>query len=129
MYINRPRLLSNETSDFQIVPYRRVMNLGEAALRSFFIRRLNRPVRVDTATGFILEQDALEIEAGATESLRATLLAKPKASGVQFVLSRVDNILATKTLMGTARILPLAYPEYIQLTIGFYNPALTALAA
>jgi hypothetical protein len=95
----------------------------------YFIRRLNRPVRVDTSTGFILEADAVEIEAGATETLRAALLAKPKASGVQFILSRVDNVLATKTLTGRARVIPLAYPEFIEIEVGFYNPALATPAA
>jgi hypothetical protein len=129
VYVTRPRLLSGPTSDFQIIPYRRVMNLAEDALRMYFIRRLNRPVRVDTSTGFILEADAVEIEAGATETLRAALLAKPKASGVQFVLSRVDNVLATKTLTGRARVIPLAYPEFIEIEVGFYNPALATPAA
>lgn len=129
VYVNRPLIMSAPGSDFQLVPHRRVMNLAEIALRSYFIRRLNRPVRVDVATGFILEVDAVEIENGALQTLRSTLMAKPKASGVQFALSRTDNILSTKTLTGSARVIPLAYPEFINLTVGFYNPALTVLAA
>lgn len=128
VYITRPRLLSNETSDFQIIPYRRVLNLAEEALRSYFVRRLNKPIRVDTKTGFILEADAVEIEAGAVAVMRSVLLAKPKASDVQFVLSRVDNVLSTKTLTGIARVLPLAYPEFIELEVGFYNPAIATAA-
>jgi hypothetical protein len=128
VYITRPRLLSNETSDFQIIPYRRVLNLAEEALRSYFIRRLNKPIRVDTATGFILEADAVEIEGGALAVMRSVLLAKPKASDVQFSLSRIDNVLSTKTLTGVARVLPLAYPEFIELEVGFYNPAIATAA-
>jgi len=128
VYITRPRLLSNETSDFQIIPYRRVLNLAEEALRSYFIRRLNKPIRVDTATGFILEADAVEIEGGAVAVMRSVLLAKPKASDVQFSLSRIDNVLSTKTLTGVARVLPLAYPEFIELEVGFYNPAIATAA-
>jgi len=129
VYITRPRLLSTPTSDFQIVPYRRVMNLAEGILRDYFVRRLNRPIRVDTKTGFILEADALDIEGGALAAMRAGLLAKPKASDCQFILSRYDNVLATKTLTGTARIIPLAYPEFIEIEIGFYNPAMATQAA
>lgn len=129
VYINRPLIKSAPGSDFQLVPHRRVMNLAEIALRSYFIRRLNKPVRVDATTGFILEVDALEIENGALSILRSTLLAKPKASGVQFALSRTDNLLSTKTMNGQARIIPLAYPEFINITVGYYNPALTVLAA
>jgi hypothetical protein len=128
VYVNRPRLFSAEGSDFQLVPHRRVMDLGSAALRAYFSRRLNKPVQVSKVTGFILESEAQEIEAGATAVMRAALTSKPKASGVSFALSRTDNLLSTKTLTGDARIIPLAYPEQIQLTIGFLNPALQVQA-
>jgi hypothetical protein len=129
VYVNRPRVLSAEGSDFELYPHRRVMNIALAALRQYFIRRLNRPIRVDAETGYILEADALEIEAGARAILRAALLAKPKASAVEFALSRHDNVLSTKTLTGDARIVPLGYPETISLEVGFKNPALLAQAA
>lgn len=124
VYVNRPRLYSPEGSDFQLMPHRRVLNLAHAAWRTYFMRRLNKPVRVSATTGFILEADALEIEAGALAVARGVLLAKPKASGVLFSLSRTDNLLSTKTLTGQGRVIPLAYPEFINLDVGFYNPAL-----
>lgn len=129
VYVTRPRLFSAEGSDFQLMPHRRVLNLAHAALRQYFIRRLNKPIRVDKTTGFILESEALEIEAGALSAMNSVLLAKPKASGTQFALSRTDNLLSTKTLTGTARVIPLAYPEFINLDVGFYNPALLVQAA
>ncbi len=128
VYVNRPRLFSAAGSDFELLPHRRVMNLAHAALRSFFLRRVNKPVRVDATTGFILEADALEIEAGARAAMRSALLAKPKASGIQFALSRTDNLLSTKTFTGTGRVIPLAYPEFIDLEVGFLNPALQVVA-
>lgn len=128
VYVNRPRLFSPEGSDFQLMPHRRVLNLAHGALRLYFIRRLNKPILVDKATGFILEEEALEIEAGALAVMRATLMAKPKASGVLFTLSRTDNLLSTKTLTGQARVIPLAYPEFINLDLGFFNPALQVQA-
>jgi hypothetical protein len=128
VYANRPRLFCPNGSDFDIVPNRRVMNLAHAALRLYFLRRLSKPVSVNASTGFILEPEALEIEAGARQSMASVLLAKPKASAVSFTLSRTDNILSTKTLTGDARIIPLAYPEHIQLEVGFFNPALQVTA-
>lgn len=128
VYINRPRLLSPEGSDFQLLPHRRVLNITHAALRAYFLRRLNKPVRVDRATGFILESDAREIEAGARAAMRAVLGGKPKASGWEFALSRTDNLLSTKTMTGQARVIPLAYPEFIDLEVGFMNPALAVQA-
>lgn len=124
VYVNRPRLFSPETSDFQLMPHRRVLNITHDALRAYFLLRLNKPVLVDRTTGFILESEALEIESGARAVMRAALLAKPKASGIQFTLSRTDNLLSTKTMTGQARVIPLAYPEFINLDVGFLNPAL-----
>lgn len=129
VYVNRPRMFSPSGSDFQLLPHRRVMSLGEIALRAFMIRRLNKPIRVNKATGFILESEALEIEFGARTAMADALLAKPKASEVVFALSRTDNILSTKTLTGDARITPLGYPEQINLSIGFFNPALQVQTA
>lgn len=129
VYVNRPRLFSSDTSDYQLMPHRRVMNICHEALRAYFIRRLNKAIRVNASTGFILEEEALEIEAGALAAMRSTLLAKPKASGVQFALSRTDNLLSTKTLTGQARIIPLGYPEFVSLDLGFVNPALQVQTA
>ena len=124
VYVNRPRVFSAAGSDFDIFPKRRVLNITHGVLRNYFIRRLNKPIRVDNLTGFILEADAREIESGARAAMRSVLLAKPKASGVEFTLSRTDNILSTKTLTGNARVIPLAYPEFIDLSVGFLNPEL-----
>lgn len=128
IYVNRPRVFSAAGSDFDIFPKRRVINITHEALRIYFIRRLNKPIRVSATTGFILEAEALEIESGARAAMRSVLLAKPKASAVQFTLSRTDNILSTKTLTGQARVVPLAYPEFMDLSVGFLNPALQVQA-
>jgi Protein of unknown function (DUF2586) len=124
VYVTRPRLFSPAGSDFDLMPKRRVLNLAEIALRLFFIRRLNKPILVSKTTGFILDSEALEIETGARAAMAGELLAKPKASDVIFALSRTDNILSTKTLTGQARVEPLGYPEFINLDLGFFNPAL-----
>jgi hypothetical protein len=105
-----------------------VLNLAHAALKVYFTRRLNQSILVNSSTGFILEEEALEIEAGARAVMRAVLLAKPKSSGIEFTLSRTDNLLSTKTLTGQARVIPLAYPEFINLDLGFKNPALQTQA-
>jgi hypothetical protein len=129
VYINRPRLLSPPGSDFELIPHRRVLNLTERVLRNYFILRLNKPIKVDATTGFILETEALDIEMGARAAMRSSLLAAPKASAASFVLSRTDNVLSTKTLHGTARVIPLGYPEFIDITVGYENPALITIGA
>ena len=129
IYVNRPRLFSASGSDFELVPHRRVMNLARAALRQYFVRRLSLPVLVNATTGYILEGEALEIESGAKAVMRSVLLAKPKASGIDFTLSRTDNILSTKTLTGNAGVIPVGYSEFINFDLGFRNPVLQVLAA
>lgn len=124
VYVNRPRIFAPSGSDFTITPYRRVINITTEALRLYLIRRLNRPVRVSKKTGFILEQDAVEIERGAIAVMRSLLGEAPKASGWQFVVSRTDNILSTKTLTTTGRVIPLGYPEFIDFEIGLLNPSM-----
>jgi len=124
VYITRPRLLAASGSDFDIIPRRLVLNLADEALAIYMLKRLHRPIIVAKATGKILESEARDIEAGAKAVMRARLMSKPKASDIDFVLSRVDNLLTTKTLNGDAFVLPLAYPEFINLKVGYTNPAL-----
>jgi len=126
VYINRPRILSTPTSDYQLIPHRRIINLAKTIVRSYLEERVNEEILVDSATGYILEEEALEIEAAATAQLRGALLSKPKASAVSFAVSRTDNLLSTKTMNCTCRVVPLAYPEFIEVEIGFENPALQA---
>lgn len=124
VYPTWPRIFAATGSDFQLVPFRRVMNIFCETVRDYMLRRVAKPIRVDKSTGFILEADALEIEAGVLARLRTVLLKKPKASDVSFVLSRTDNLLSTMTLTGDGRLIPLAYPKFIAITLGFNNPAL-----
>jgi hypothetical protein len=132
VYINNPNLMSATGSDFQFGQHRRVMNLGRRTLRLYFIDRLSKPVLVNSATGFILESEALEIEAGADSLMRAVLRAKPKCSGggidgkaARFCkISRTDNLLSTKTMTVQGAVIPLAYPKVINIDLGFKNPAL-----
>lgn len=129
VYVNRPRIFSAEGSDFDIMPKRRVMNLARDATRRYLQRRLNQPVLVNSTTGFILESEALEIEAGGRAALAAVLSSSPKASGWSFVVARNDNLLSTKTMTVTTRIVPLAYVEFIEESVAFENPALRVVAA
>lgn len=127
VYVNRARVFSANGSDFDLYTKRRVMNIAKATVRSFLAVRLNKPLFVNAATGFILEEEALEIESGAEAAMRSAL--NGKASGVAYVLSRTDNILSTKTLNGSARVVPLAYVEFIESDVGFTNPALSVQSA
>jgi hypothetical protein len=127
VYVTRSRIFAPDGSDFSITTYRRVFNLFHEILFAYFVAALNRPVRVNKNTGFILEQDALQLEKGAESSVRGALGAQPMMSGVKVTVSRTDNLLSTKTMNVDARLYPLAYPEAINLSLGFINPAIRAV--
>ncbi len=124
VYVNNPRLFSAAGSDFEFIQHRRVMILARIALRVYFTRRLSKPVLINPTTGFLLESERLEIQEGAISAMAGLLLAKPKASSVDFELSKYDNLLSTKTLTGVGKVVPLAYPKQINLGLAFSNPAL-----
>lgn len=126
VYITRPRVFAPQGSDFQIMPRVRVLAIARVALNAYFIRRLHHPIIVSANTGLILETEALEIEAGARAAMAAKLLGSGarKASDVQFKLSRTDNLLSNLTLTGDARVVGLAYPEQVNISLGYYNPAM-----
>ena len=125
-FVTFPRVFAAPGSDFERIEYRRVMNAACKAIRNYMLLRLQKPVRVDRRTGFILEQDAREIEAGANNVLNEVLLKRGRASAATFALSRTDNVLSTKKLTGDGRIVPLAYPTEIGISMGFLNPAIAA---
>lgn len=129
VYITQPRLFSPADSDFQIIPHRRVANVAYAALNSFFVRRCNHPILVDKTTGVIAPTEASEIEKGARNAMAAVLLADPMASAVFFTLSRTDNVISTRRITGTARVVPLGYPTQFSIDFGYFNPAMQLAAA
>lgn len=129
VYVNRPRIFSSAGSDYDLMVKRRVMNLARRTTREYLELRLSEPIRVNAVTGFILEEEAVEIESGGNAALAAVLGSAPKASGWAMVLARNDNLLSTKTLTVTTRIVPLAYVEFIEESIAFLNPALQVQAA
>jgi hypothetical protein len=137
VYVNNCRILSATGSDFEFAQHRRIYNIARRTLRLYFVDRLSSPILVDAVTGFILESEALEIEAGADAAMRGALRTKPKCSGggidgkaSRFCkLSRTDNILSTKTLTVQGAVIPLAYPKTINIDLGFKNPAVQVVAA
>jgi hypothetical protein len=137
VFIANARLFSSAGSDFEFVQHRRVFGILRRVLQAYFQKRLSQPVEIDPKTGFILEEEALEIESGADAVCRAALLAKPKCSAgglegkkTRFVkVSREDNLLSTKTMTVAAGMVPLSYPKRIEITESFRNPALQLVSA
>jgi hypothetical protein len=112
-------------SDFELLQYRRVMDVGCRVTFDRLTLLESDEVRLGP-DGFILEKDALAIEADVNNALHNALIVQGSASNARFVLSRTDDILATKRVNGETRILPLGYIKEIVHTIGFDNPNVAA---
>lgn len=124
-FLTNGRMFSPQGSDFEFVQHRRVMDIGSKTVRAAMLRYVNDSVRVDSVTGRILEADAQTIEKAIEQQLRAALTQPQLASDVSAVIDRTGNILATKTLRATFRIIPFGYVKQLEGNIGFSNPALT----
>jgi hypothetical protein len=124
VYVTRARTFAATGSDFTLYPNRRVINLAREVLTDYLTDRCHRPILVSRKTGLILPSEAKDIELGGDAVLRAALLAEPMASAAYFRISRTDNLLSVPALNSFGRVLPLAYPEWINLNMSLENPAL-----
>ncbi len=129
VYPNRPRLFSAAGSDFYIMPMRRILNLIHQTAKFYMTKRLNQPTEVNKKTGFIKEQELVEMEVGCGAAFSAALAGKKTSA--RLALSRTDNVLAVKPpkVTGKYRGLPPAYIELADLDGGFENPANNLVAA
>lgn len=125
-YVTNGRMMAAAGSDYTFVQNRRVMDRGATVARRALIPLVNADLRVDSTTGFIDELEAVAIETKVARALEADLVASGRASAVEVLVKRDDNILSTQTLNVLVRIIPKAYSRFIELDIGFENPALAA---
>jgi hypothetical protein len=91
-FINNPLLISPSGSDYVFWQHARVMNKAAEIAFQLLTNRLSQGVRKDAATGFILEEDAQEIEALVQAELDKQLVTPGRVSGARFVLSRTDDL-------------------------------------
>jgi len=123
-YFESPNIFCPDGSDFYLWQYRSVTNKVADVVNAELFTRLRKPVRVNKATGFIKEADAIDIENGVNSAIRDATSAGPDLSDYKFTLSRTDNLLAAGAIThGSCRIVPLAYTNNFGITIGFVNPA------
>lgn len=125
-FITSGNMMAPPGSDFSEVDRRRVMDVACRIVRKALLPYLNAPIRVDTATGFVYEPEALQIESLVNGQLVAGVVATGDASGSTVKLSRSQNILSTNTEPVEVRIVPLGKMKFIKVNIGYSNPALAA---
>lgn len=127
LFVTNPMMMAPPGSDFIWWQYRRVIDKACKITREVLLDYLGGAVRLNTS-GFILERDALELESRLRSAFRDGIVAKGHASAVSAVVSRVDNIISTKTISVTIRVTPLGYVKAFEVDLGFTNPALSIAA-
>ena len=125
-YVTNGRMMAAAGSDYSFVQNRRVMDRGAFVARQALIPYVNKDLRVDSVTGYIDEKEAVAIESRVERLLQSDLVATKRASEAEAQVKRDDNILSTQILNVRVRIIPKAYARFIELDIGFENPALAA---
>jgi hypothetical protein len=125
-FIGNARLLTALGSDFEFWQHGRVMDKGKAIVRRVLDEYSSDGLLVDKGTGFILEEEAADIDENVNHALQDELTDKGDVSGAQFRLNRTDPVLSIKKLRGPLKVIPLFYVKEIEAEASFFNPALKA---
>jgi hypothetical protein len=121
-FVTNPRMMAANGSDYTYVMNRRVMDRACQIARSAYLLFVNRDVRVSATTGYIDERDAKVIDANVNAKMEAALTGE--VSSVVSALSRTDNLLSTSTAYAQVSVVPKAYFQTINVSLGFKNPVL-----
>lgn len=123
-FIASGKMAAGAGSDFEDVQTRRVVDkacrLANVALFQF----LNSDLRVNAADGTLFEADARTIEDYVDGIVRSGLVSNNGASDLLIVVNRVSNVLSTKTIPVSVRVVPKGYANFITADVGLLNPAL-----
>lgn len=130
-FITNPNLLSPSGSDYVYWQHARVMNRACEITFQLLTSRLSKGVRKDLATGFILEEEALEIEGLINAELDKQLTTPKRVSGAKFVLSRTDDLSsnAGATLSGEVQVSALAYVKKFNVNARFVKTITVSASA
>lgn len=122
-YVTNGKTMAPTGSDFDLIQNLRVMNKACRAGRARLLNYQSKSLKVDKDTGFLDEATARTIDADVTRAIRDEL--GDDISDVTVATNRTDNILSTRKLRASIRVVPLAYAKEIEAEIGFSNPSTT----
>lgn len=125
-YVGNARLLTSPGSDFEFWQHGRVMDKAKAIVRRVLDEYSSDGLTVDKKTGFILEEEAADIDENVNHALLDEVVDVGDASDAQFRLNRSDPVLSIKKLRGPLKVTPLFYVKAIEVEASFFNPALKA---
>lgn len=99
--------MASTTSDFQLIPYLRIILQAATSWYQYALSNLARRLRTDKTTGFILPTFADSIQKAGERRIRAAL--GDAIEGVQVLVNRADDVHATQTLKAKVRVVVGAY--------------------
>lgn len=121
-FITNGHMFENPGSDFGPSQNRRVMDLACATVYPATLRYLNDTLRVNS-NGTITNAQATSIENQVNSALASAVIAPGAAVSSSVVIDRTNNVLSTKNMNETVRVLPFGYARTIAVNIGFQNPS------
>lgn len=122
-YITNPNVMSGPTSDYDLLQFGRVADLCAYYTNIFFTQQLSNDILLNPSNGRILEKEAKSLEQG-NNSANDQLTANQNVSALRTVVSRVDNLITTRTLNVSVQLVPKGYLKVINVTIAF-TPSLS----
>lgn len=125
-YVTKAKTLAVAGSDYALLQHGRIIDKACRTVREGLLPRLNGKVQCNK-DGTIFDLDAKAIEADVLKLLKRDLLSAGHAVSATVKIDRLYNVLSNKKLRIAVSILPYAYPEIIETTLGF--AALLATAA
>lgn len=136
-YVTLGRLMCPLGSDYRKIQFLRVINKCMRLVYDSLLFYVNTKIKVNGGTsiangnpgapGTILEQQARAIELPIITLLNQELRDKqgnPDITEPRVQINRTDNIIVTDVIRAKCGIVPCAYGEKIQFTIGLLNPAI-----
>ena len=123
-YVVNPNLMAPPGSDFNWLQHGHVIDAASAIAYNFFVTELSDSIRVDSTTGYPLQQDINDLQLRCKAQLDNALTNAGAVSSTSVTIPSNQNVLSTSTLNVTIGIVPLGYLKVIKVTIQFVNPAI-----
>jgi hypothetical protein len=101
-FINSAITLANNSSDYQLLPYVRIVLAAARAWYTYSVTQFGRRIRKDPTTGFIRPAIADAMETKGAQAVRAAL--GDSISRVKVLVKRDTNLTTTPTVYATIRL-------------------------
>jgi Protein of unknown function (DUF2586) len=123
-FIANPNLMAPPGSDFNWLQHGHVIDAASAIAYNFFVTELSDSIRVNSSTGYPLQQDVNDLILRCQAQLNSQLVYAGAVSGATVTIPANQNVLSTSTLNVVIAVVPLGYLKKIIVTIQFVNPAI-----